>query len=527
MGFYVPITTQAIVQGYALEGRSPDVLEDRLRSVSEGSSLRVLPRVIEPENGPLEQLSTVEMMWANDLIILPAAPAFTAYEGTGPGLSRDGVFLARTQFLGGGYLIGDRHYVEEGVFSIVEPLQDPIGLAFHDSASTRSQLRIVPGDPVRFELVIADAAGVNQTHTFAELEVAMSSVSIGVPRKYHYYHFSKHYEDPDTIVRLSVDGVAATPLVIPGLSLPDLILGDQGWGTPASLGTTQRNLRFLWMRAGWSEAQLTGTIGNDPWSDPRIFETAIYEPHGDYPAGRFDSGSEDYYWHTLQVMGVENDQGSKLEIRPYATNAPPNGSLTGLWDDCEWIEVVPNKSQQLNDPVEGFPRGRYLYIQIRYTPSPSTGLAGGISSFGAASYGATAMLAFAVENEPGDEATPITIGASPVATKVLPVTPQFTYKKNLAWRTERAEFDYPYTQTFPVSTRRRGSWGMGWSAITDAERDTLDAFFEDLGAEEPFFWTPLDSETQVPVTTSATRIRWLQVDRGIWASDEIPLLEVI
>lgn len=522
MGFYVS-SNSSLFLNHALDGFSPADATKQPRLINEFGIAQVLPRVSETGSGTMEQLTELTAHWANTKAILPSG-SFGSFTGQVAGINRDGLLMQNAEFTGGGFLIGAGHYFEEGVFQINAPFTEPVGFGYHEHATaTRGQL-VLQTNGI-FEYTIADAAGVNQTFTFPDVPVSVGAGGPGATRHYVYYHFERSFDGTDTVIRLTVNGVAAAEHSFVGASDPDLATGDQFWGTRAAeLGSTQRGLRFAWVRIGWSESALTAPYGNSPWATPKVYEAQTFQAHGDYAGGWLDAGLTGYYWHTIEFSGLVGEGASAFEFRAIGFDDPPRGSLVGVWDDLDWITPALVGPTYLNDAEAGYPRGRYLLLQIRYTPGTGQPLDGAVSSFG----GVPAVTAFAIVDDPTSVVPQVTVGGEGVASQTLPVTPEFTYRKRRRARTIRREMEAPYAQTYTQSTRIRGSWGVRWNVTSETEYQTLAAFFDGLGASEPFFFTPLDSETPVSVVCPV-RVKFSQVGGvkgdNIWSIPELEFVE--
>jgi len=77
----------------------------------------------------------------------------------------------------------------------------------------------------------------------------------------------------------------------------------------------------------------------------------------------------------------------------------------------------------------------------------------------------------------------------------------------------RTEFEGNYVQARPRSTRATRRWNLVWNAMTNADFETLDAFFiANIGVTFP--WTEPITSTSYTVRFSEDSLKWSHSDLG-------------
>ncbi|MCW2242809.1 phage tail protein [Azospirillum canadense] len=77
-----------------------------------------------------------------------------------------------------------------------------------------------------------------------------------------------------------------------------------------------------------------------------------------------------------------------------------------------------------------------------------------------------------------------------------PVSPSVNSQKTVQPRVLKAEFGDGYRQRAADGLNSRpAAWDLKWDALTTADADTIEAFLDDRGGVEAFWWTPLDAAT--------------------------------
>lgn len=532
------LTAQALTSSFAESGYSPAVASRRLLlKVTNSGVERVRQRaVLTPfDTAPL-QTSYVEHDWVNGDTVLTvgASNQFQSVQvGAGALDPVDfyvrplGLEIRDRKLYGGGYTIGLRHYFEEGVIRI----DDPLGSCYtchHDSALPRGRLFFRPDGQIEWQqesggvLVQRILEGV----TFPHADVAPG----GEDPQWFYFHLTREWSEgsPGThAINLTINTTAADEELITGTQNP-IETGTVGWRTADGI---PERFTAAWMRAGWSDPALTGAWGTDPWSSPVLFQPITVDAHGEYSAGWIDGGAADRYWRELTFVGLNRTYGEKLEVRAVALNAPPNGSLAGIWDSKSWITVGSNLRASLYQS-SAYPQGRYLLLQFRLTPSPTVPLGGAPLIFQVNGAG-TVLTAEAWDTEPPVPGGALVFTPFPIdnsegtATATLPQPVEMPLETVHA----RAVLEFPTergsTRSRPTETRgRRRFRSSGWVVTTD-ERDVLEAFFEArAGGAEPFFW-PQPDGTTVTVKLLNDVVDWQWLGPDAWRSREpLELVEV-
>lgn len=567
MSVNLSIDISRILAFYAREGGTPAVESDRFRHIvwNQGANITAAPRIVEPDNGDpalmdynfhvfahegpfstteIQNGDTVELGSGHhfethtESIFPPAYLPPLMFPGAPLASTLDGLRFRRGAFAGGvtaPFTIGLRHYMEEGIFTIYEPFGGEIGFGHHNtSAPTRGKLTIIGGGgtPYHFKWRMANSAGVEVDTTFPEIPIPVQPASPTVPPVWVYYHFRRDYSTSEDRMEMTVSvntGSLVSSLVktLPGLYAPGVDIDQEHiWGTQLAIyGGVNRAIDLLWLRCGWSDTQESGS-GNAPWTNPRIYEQSIYQPHGEYPLGWIHSGSNGTYWGKLRINGLYRPYGSKLEARAVASDDPPRSSFDGLWDGREWQDVVGGQSIDLDDPVLGRPQGRFLLVQLRFIPSPTTSLSGSTCHLTHSVLGTAEMVA-TTTIETGGALLPIEVGGEGQATQTLPLTPQYAFEVTHGRRVVRNRFDGPYEQRYATTTKTRRSWRVHYNAISTANKNALLAFFRGLRAAEAFLWTPEDETDPVAAALVGSEIDAEKLAPNVWRLSELVFAEVL
>lgn len=484
----------AIFRKFCRPGSDPGVAADTPRVLQFGSNpTSVSPKIVVPENDPPDSLSYVEHIFANAGALELGADGhkFTAFQGADANVTFDGLRIGAGQLSGSGYKVSAGHYLEEGIVRLDSPFSrlvlgnhTPEGAGF-----SRGVLDVVNASGVG----LVRLGQVTSSELFERINFPDVEIPIGAPlvpgsiQRYAYFHFYRRFDSGSAIHRANLTINTTTAAEITSTyGTPDEPGSDQ-W---SNAGVTGQNAFVLWMRAGWDDS-ISGPLGNTPWMTPRIFDIEIYQPHGDFPFGWIDGGVPAVYWERIDFEQLVRIQGSRLQVKAVALDAPPNASFDGLWDALPWLECVPGEPTNLWDATEGYPRGRYLLLQLRFLPSPIVDLAGSTTLFYNSGSGVAlrAYSSAAVPPVPGDDTpTPYEIRNSEgQALVAIPVTPQFAYDVTIQGGVTRFEVTDGSAITWPTVTRGRRVWNIGWPTLTGAQADELDAFFANRGGGvEPF-----------------------------------------
>lgn len=397
------------------------------------------------------------------------------------GLGQGGHFAARTgttivgdglrltgELSGGGFIVGSKWYHEEGIVRLAQPFNSPVLLGNHsDSGATVGQLSMVGSfGNIIFRWVQDEVGSPLQGYNFDQIVVPFASV---VSTGYFYYRFLKDASG----LTLTVNGQTQTIAGVPQSDPATPGTGTHRLGA-ATQATPDRPVFLLWWRGIGSHDNF-GTSDVD--SDPKVYVQEEYSPHGLAPATYFDGGQAGLHWNSLGVFDpnyptlqdITIPLGSTLEVRWVAQDAQPSATqLSGLFSGG-WTTVVPGVVVSLGDP-----QGRYLLVQLRFTPSTTQPLNGATSYLFAVAFSAL-WNTLAWDQQEG-EPVPIPIGFDPVSTGTLPHTPEFSLSHSTSSRVVRLDSEAPYTITYTLSTKGRRTWGL--SFVRDqSERDSLVAFF--------------------------------------------------
>lgn len=514
-------------------GSNPGVAADTPRFSQFGTNpAAISPRIVLPDNGP-PSMDYVEHIFANagNLQLGADANKFTNFAGVG-NVTYDGLRINACQLWGGGFKVSAGHYLEEGIIRLDSPFSRLV-LGNHTPE---------PGGVSRGVLDIVNASGsglvrvgqVTAAEIFERQNFPDVSVPIGSPalpgqlQQYAYYHFYRRFDSGAGLHRsnLVINTTAAAELTST-YGTPDEPGSDQ-W---SNSGVTNQNAFVLWMRAAWDDTP-GASLANAPWASPRVFETTVFQPHGDYPLGWIDGQVAGVEWYQLEFADLSLIQGSKLEVRAIAMDSPPNASFDGLWDvdltEDDWIPCERGELVSLYHDTLGYPAGRYLLLQLRFTPSPVVALSGSTAIFYDSGSG-VALRAYSslVTPTPGDRVPYLIRNSEGQAVEHVPVTPQFAYDVTHQADVGRFECMDGSAITWPNTTQERRVWQLVWPTITTAEADELDVFFANRGGGvEPFFFTDPDGVDHA-VFWLGDRLEFTRRAPNIWSLADLTCVEVL
>lgn len=532
------LTAQALTSSFAESGYSPaDASRRLLLKVTPSGAARVRQRgITTPLDTAPAQVSWIGHDWLNGDVTFVVGGQPNEFSAVSAGaaalpiweVSPIGLRIEDRKLYGGGYTIGTWHYFEEGVIRIDDPSGDTY--TAHDPSSLprgRLKFRTASGTPAWEQ----EANGVLVTRQLAGVTFPVGDVVDQGDPKWFYYHLKRAFTSGSPghhDVQITINTTTGDLEQIDGPYNP--AAGAQiGWRTDDG---TPQFFTAAWMRAGWSDSSLVGSWGADPWSSPIMFQQITIDAHGEYSAGWIDGGAADRYWRELTFVGLNRTFGEKLEVRAVALNAPPNGSLAGIWDSKSWITVGSNLRASLYQS-SAYPQGRYLLLQFRLTPSPTVPLGGAPLIFQVNSAG-TVVTAEAWDTEPPAPGStivlqPFTIDNSEgTATATLPHAVEMPLE--VAHTREVFEFttERGSTRSRPATTlARRRFRSSGWVVTTD-QRDDLEDFFEArAGGAEPFFW-PQPDGTTITVKLLNDVVDWQWLGPDAWRSREpLELVEAL
>lgn len=529
----------AFFSRFSKPGTSPADPDSRPRTLEFSQNpISVSPRVVAPENGDPSSMSYVEHYFANSGSLELGADAnkFTLFDGdesVNP-IGFDGLYVKQCQLRGGGFRVSPGNYLEEGVIRLDNPFSRII-LGQHDPATpaflTRGILDIFnDGGVGKLRIGQVDDTGAYALNTMdVEFPIGYPTTP-GSTQEYAYYHFYRRFDQIAGFhrTRLTVNTTAApevTQTFGPGF------VEETGVDKWSDLAQLDQNAFVLWLRCAWNDTFSDVDIGNSPWSNPRVFETTVFQAHGDYPDGWIDGGEAELYWRDLRFTQLVLIAGSKLEVRAVALDTVPNASLDGLWDSSLWIDCVPGRDVNLYNSILGYPRGRYLLLQLRFTPSSTISLNGSTALFYGSGTGGVAIAAdnsLAVPSLPGtfDRVAYAIRNSEGQALLEIPVAPDFPFNATHQGGVSRFELEDGRVRTHSTVTRSRmTNVPLRFPVLTTAQKEQLEEFFEATAVEEPFTFTDPDG-VQHSVAWSGGALDFSPTGPDRWSMGEITVTEV-
>lgn len=398
----------------------------------------------------------------------------------------DGAFLRGYLAGGSSYLIGAHSYYEEGVVRIELPHIFPYYFGHQATGNAAGRLAVVDdsGTP-RFQWTQWEGTspGSEVDYLFSSSVVPMSETATGSPPRFFHYAFLK---DAGSI-SISIDGSLVETIG----SVPDAdpTAGSTRWG----IGNTDQNITLCWIRAIGSDANaITSAVD----SSPLVFTQDTFSPDGDAPLSYFDSGTAATYWNLFRVDGLNPSApnlsevfDSTLEARWVATDTlpaagPRHADFSGGWTDLEADASLANM---------GDPQGRYLLVQLRFTPSSVTALQGAPAFL--LGTGSTALWNTVPWGGAAVDPEPITVAGEPKSVGTLPIEGAFPWSVETRYVVAQPVMAGPYRVSWPLHTAGRRAFAFDVGPMVEADKDTLVAFLDTLRGGDAFDFPDPDGVT--------------------------------
>lgn len=113
--------------------------------------------------------------------------------------------------------------------------------------------------------------------------------------------------------------------------------------------------------------------------------------------------------------------------------------------------------------------------------------------------------------------TELSVSDEGTAIETFTWTPDYVVPVKERFNSEAQEFEAGYVQTFPRQTRVRRLWQLRFVNRTEAEKNAIEAFFAArVGAEEAFYWTPIDESSASKVCFERSSIKSVKVNPNIY-----------
>ena len=382
----------------------------------------------------------------------------------------------------------------EGIMSFI-PGAGTIQYLDRDIAQGFLRLRKT-GSTWRFEFINNS----NNFHIFSSINVPLTSSAPESIPQFFYYRFLKEIPTTGTgAVHMVVnDGSTTQTQTINGVAQP-LNASPSGTSLGLSNGST---INMFWHRGLGSDTRPTvGALQSTYWTTPAVFGNDTYTSNG--TAGVVDAQANDEYWHNLGVVqggqftGLSANGGATLEARVAATNTAPTGDTSTLFSGNFF--PLQNIPVSLSDP-----QGRYLALQLKYTPGSEWPLSSG--SVIIAQDSNVMMTASHFPDPSGNVVISLPVPGEGATQGTLPYRPETISSQSSAVIRSTMDFEFPYTVARPLATGSRRSYAVTW-VLTESERDTLVAFFESRDGSGTFTWTaPGDSTTSLAALNSPITI---------------------
>lgn len=414
---------------------------------------------------------------------------------------------------GGGYIIGSASYYEEGILRLEGPHMFPYILGQHANTSQPvGRLEIVDdnGTP-RFQWSQYQILPSNQVESYLfddpAAVVPLSNGAQGLPPTYFHYAFRKSGGSINLYLNGSlVQTISPVPQSDP--NDPGAV-GDHFFG-----GSSNGNIFVSWWRSIGSHSVSSGSAS--PVSAPALYTQEDYSPDGSFAPSYFDGGQDDLYWNLLDVFQTGQFPlieafGSDLQVRWVATNdAPAAGNLDASFSG-PFVDMVP--SQPINDM--GNPQGRYLLVQLRFIPSPTV-----LQGVPARIFSQNLRCVWNDQPWPGAQVDPVplTVLGEPASSGTLPVTPHFPDDAKKVYRTVRSQKTAPYTVTYAMDSVGRRSGALNWPAISTAERDALETFFDDIMSKTLVFDAELPNGTSIKYHYMSQSFSWRKIAGAVYSA---------
>jgi hypothetical protein len=249
--------------------------------------------------------------------------------------------------------------------------------------------------------------------------------------------------------------------------------------------------RIAWFRAAGSDVDSTPIVASGPWTDAVVFTQAVGQSDPAIASSYFDAAgpagppSGPTYWNLPFLWQVDELFGSMVEGRFYATDTIPTGNIESMFSG-QWHRLRNLTPAFL--PGGGL-LGRYLFVQLRVTPSPSVALGGASAVITEQANGDVMGAAYRAQlwESAQPPAVTVTLEAERASENTLPIVPDYSAEESQQFAVVSHEMAYPYRVTCSLATRGRRRWRVHWDAITLAQVTTLEGFFAGLRGGEGTF----------------------------------------
>jgi len=102
----------------------------------------------------------------------------------------------------------------------------------------------------------------------------------------------------------------------------------------------------------------------------------------------------------------------------------------------------------------------------------------------------------------------LSVGDEGTATETFAWVPDYVVPVKERFDGEVQPFEAGYAQTFPRLNKVRRLWRLRFLNRDEAEKDAIEAFIEArVGAEEAFYWTPVDGASAIKVCAGESSIK--------------------
>ncbi len=113
--------------------------------------------------------------------------------------------------------------------------------------------------------------------------------------------------------------------------------------------------------------------------------------------------------------------------------------------------------------------------------------------------------------------TELSVSDEGTAVETFTWTPDYVVPVKERFDSRVQPFEDGYAQTFPKFSKTRRSWSLRFMNRTEAEKNAIEAFFEArVGAEEAFYWTPIDESSASKVCFEKSSIKSTKVNPDIY-----------